>query len=64
MTSAKGSLGASGVGAYWFTVIVSPFFLAASSKFAAMSRADRSLMLETTVNWSEDPCESPVTSAP
>ena len=50
MTSARGS-GVSGVGVDWFTVVVSPYFLADSSKFAAMARADRSLMLETTVNW-------------
>jgi hypothetical protein len=35
---------ARGVGAYGFTVTVSPFFLAASSKFPAMSRGERSLM--------------------
>jgi hypothetical protein len=45
-------------------VTVSSFFLAASSKFAAMSRAERSLMDETAMSWLADPAESPVMSAP
>ena len=64
-TSAKGSLGASGVGAYGlFNLTVWPFFLAAFSKFPAMSRAERSLMDETTVSWLADPDASPAMSVP
>ena len=60
-TSANGSLGASGVGSYGFTVIVSPDCFAASSKFLEMSSGEMSLIVGTTISVSAVP---PAMSAP
>jgi hypothetical protein len=49
------------VGAYIFTVSVSPDFLAAASKFLVMSSGDKSLIVETTVSSLDEPFS---TSAP